>query len=199
MLKNYYILNYHGPFIRENLKVQPPKNYVKNLEYAWTVINPLLPTVITTEAFDFIKTLNIKPRMQTRIFIGDPKAKSVIHDDTSYDTYINKKPIQSYALNYMFSDSHSTMRWFYPARFNAGKSRITDADSPYIMYDPGQVKVSEELTFPKNKLVLVRIDVPHQVVNHSHSIRHCISIRGNLILNWADAVEYFRPYILEES
>ena len=87
------------------------------------------------------------------------------------------------------------MRWYRP--LSAGEDILTTANTSYTSFKEDQTELIEELEFPKKKLILVRIDIPHSVENYSNEKRLCLSIRGYPILKWHDAVEFFKDYILE--
>ena len=124
------------------------------------------------------------------MFIGPPNFSTSIHIDSL---------TQSYALNYVWGDSESKMRWFEITSNEPYKPSLTTSGTDYMMYRDDQVNLVEEIKVPHNTLMLVRTDIPHQVTNYSTSKRYCLSVRGSPILKWEDAVEHFRPYFLEES
>lgn len=120
------------------------------------------------------------------LFIGPPKFNSTIHID-------NRE--QSYAINYIWGDSESKMRWFIPKERETPTTLITTAGTDYMTYNDNQVELIEEIDIPKNTLLLVRTDIPHQVINYSDHKRYCVSVRGRPIFTWDQAVSYFQSII----
>lgn len=195
-MKSYYVLDYEGPFVRDSLQLNVEKN-----DTDWTVLNPPLWSLVTRQGLHYIHfNLKFKHAYDSRIYVGKPRKSTKIHTDTAYDTISQNKPVLSYALNYVFTNTEAKMRWFYPARPDVATPRVNNVGGPYMIFESEKgLKVYEEIDFPINKLVLVRIDVPHQVTNCSYNTRYCLSMRGQPVLNWKDAVDYFSPHFVNGS
>jgi len=183
-MKNHYILNYNDSFINKQIDLT---NTNPN---SWETIKVNAIDSMTSSGLRFILQTGLKPFNKINLFIGPPKFDSAIHIDTL---------TQSYALNYVWGDGESKMRWFELISDEPHTPALTTAGTDYMIYNENQVRLIEEITVPKNTLMLVRTDTPHQVSNYSTVKRYCLSVRGAPILKWEDAVEHFRPYFLEES
>lgn len=182
-MKNHYIIKYNDSFINSNIDL------TNNYTIGWETIKVKSFESLSINGLKFILQTKMIPR-NNNLFISQPNMTSSIHIDGLS---------QSYAINYIWGEGESKMRWFELNSDEPHKPAVTTAGTDYMIYNDNQVKLTEEIIVPKNTLILVRTDVPHQVVNCSNSKRYCLSLRGNPILKWEDAVEHFRPYFLEES
>lgn len=181
-MKNHYILKYNDSFINNNIDLTNTK------PNSWETIKTNMLSSLSLEGSRFILGAGVRPDI-INLFIGPPNFSSDIHIDSTK---------QSYAINYIWGDSVSKMRWF-ELLHDVPKPALTTSGSGYLAYTIDQVNLIEEIEVPKNTLMLVRTDIPHQVINYSNNKRYCLSVRGNPTLQWRDAVDYFKAYILEES
>lgn len=177
-MKNYYFLDYdNASFVND-----------KFIPYAcvpdWWFLYKVDTSVLSTQALNYLDLIKVSPFKKFNFFVGNPNAKSDIHLDGK-DT--------SYAINYSWGSSNSIMRWF--STKDAGRPTQTSAATPYINFKNCKMDLIEQVSVPNNKLILVRIDIPHDVINYSDNPRYCISIRGNPKLEWSEAVQYFSKHI----
>lgn len=173
-MKNYYILEYNKSFINESFAVSD------HITGSWITNKVSLIRSLSIDGIKYLNSIGFFPRSTVNFFVGSPNHTSDIHID-------NK--MTSYAINYIWGDSSSTMRWFNTNE--VGIVKYTTANTPYEVFNDSQVELIEELEIPHNTLILVRIDIPHNVTNHSNEPRYCMSLRGNPSLNWDDAVNYY--------
>jgi len=184
LMKNHYILNYNDIFINKHINLNNEK------ADSWETIKVNAANTISQNGLQFLLQTRFVPFSKFNLFIGPPNFSTSIHIDSL---------TQSYALNYVWGDSESKMRWFEITSNEPYKPSLTTSGTDYMMYRDDQVNLVEEIKVPHNTLMLVRTDIPHQVTNYSTSKRYCLSVRGSPILKWEDAVTHFRPHFLEES
>lgn len=179
-MKNHYILKYNDSFINDHIDL------TNNYPSSWETIKVKPYNSLTPNGFKFILETKMLPGI-SNLFIGPPSMTSAIHIDSL---------TQSYAINYIWGEGESKMKWFNIRDNETPKSALTTAGTDYQIYDDTQVNLIEEIDVPKNTLILVRTDVPHQVINCSNSKRYCLSLRGAPVFKWEDAVKHFDPHIL---
>jgi hypothetical protein len=179
-MKNYYVLDYNDSFLKTQLDLPICNRGV----WQTTKVNP--NNVLCDRGLEYINKIGIKIFPTINLFVGPSNFKTEIHIDNLF---------QSYAINYVWGGSKSTMRWFDIVDNAIGESEITTANTGFIKYDSNQVCLIEEIEVPQNKLILVRIDIPHQVINYSNHTRYCLSLRAQPILSWDNIVTYFKSHI----
>jgi hypothetical protein len=180
-MKNYYILNYNDQFINKNI------NCFTNRPSEWSTKKMDPQTTISASGLKFLEHIGVNISV-INFFIGPPNYSTDIHMDGPYP---------SYALNYMWGESNSTMRWFKKLNIDSsGSSQKTTDNTEYSRFESDEVELIEEVTVPVKTLMLVRINIPHQVINGSNR-RYCISVRCNPFLGWEYVPEYFQKHILE--
>lgn len=182
-MKNHYIIKYNDSFINSTI------NLTNNYTIGWETIKVNSLESLSINGLKFILQMKMIPRYN-KLFISPPNMTSSIHIDSLS---------QSYAINYVWGEGESKMRWFEVMTDEPNKPAVTTAGDDYMIYNDTQVKLIEEIEVPHNTLMLVRTDIPHQVSNYSDTKRYCLSVRGSPKMNWEDAVAHFRPYFLEES
>jgi hypothetical protein len=91
------------------------------------------------------------------------------------------------------------MSWWKPKDNIELSTEMCSIGSPYAKYDPQDCELIDtvELAGP----TLVRIDIPHNVVNHDKdNYRWCLSIRDlSNKWTWEQAVEHFRPWFKQHD
>ena len=179
-MKNCYVLNYHETFLSTQIDLN------QNQLDSWKTIKVNLNESVCNQGLEYIKNTGLIPMSLVNLFIGPPNYETTIHIDNL---------IQSYAINYVWGESNSVMRWYQTNNNTIGKTKKTTAGTNYTKYDRDQVFLIEEIEIPKNKLILIRIDVPHQVINYSDHYRYCLSIRFHTKLKWNDVVRYINKHI----
>jgi hypothetical protein len=177
-MKNCYELNFSGNFVCENL------NLTDKFNNPWQTIDVSMNESISVEGQNFLKKLNVFPT-NINLFIGDPLASTRIHIDSTN---------QSYALNYSWGSIDSTMCWYNILDNNYNLSQTTKGNY-FFKFDPTQVVEIEKIKLHK-KLVIVRIDKPHAVYNHTNEKRYCLSVRCSPKFSWEKIINHLSPYIL---
>lgn len=177
-MKNYYILDYNKSFINESF-INESFTTSNHGPSGWITNNVSPVQALSTDGLSYLNTIGFSPRA-ANFFVGLPNRTCDIHTDGK---------ISSYAINYIWGNSSSTMRWFHTD--DSGEVKYTTANTPYIIFNNSQVELIEEVKIPHNTLLLVRINIPHNVTNHSKEPRYCLSLRGNPSISWDDAVNYY--------
>ena len=184
-MNNYYILNFKGNFIKDNIDI------LNNFSSSWGYYKENIDKIITEEGLDYIRKLNVNPfNVKANIYVGHPNESSHIHSDTPPSSKI------SYAINYVWGDSDLTSKMFWYKQLNNGTDSTTFINTKYLVYQQNDVELIEEIEVPNNTLFLVRINVPHMVTNYSNNKRFCFSIRGEPYLAWNNVQTYFKNFIL---
>lgn len=159
-------------------------------------------SMLTDDAKDWLRKVGIGPGREndsSRIFETKPNYACNIHNDGSYNsgelTFYNR-----WSINYVWGGCRNgDMVWFKELpelTKEYFKENTTLGHKPQI-YDPSKLIEIERNNFIGG-LALVRIDIPHQVINHDPEFsRWCISIRTGVIkdASWEDSVDYFKEHL----
>lgn len=187
MSRNYYRLNL--PF--EN-PLRPGFIFpqIENIQPPWPVI--LFPFMhsFSKELHDWFRSIKCIPG-QPHLFCGFPNEQSKIHKDGVLQP-------ESAAINWVYSlePSKSQMIW-YDALEEGTVEVLKNKYREHIFWTDSQVKEIERYSIQSP--TLVRIDVPHQVINNSNTHRWCISIRFRPVKSWDTIVEMLQDYIILEN
>jgi hypothetical protein len=108
------------------------------------------------------------------------------------DIHCDRGP--SWGINLVWGASHSDMVWYEPFNDTATDNAMCSVGSEYQKYDPEQCCELERTS--SHGPMLVRIDIPHNVINYDKdNYRWCLSIRDlNNKWTWDEAVEHFKPW-----
>jgi hypothetical protein len=183
-MKNHYILEYNDIFINNQLRIN---NSNPN---SWQTLKVSSTNSLSQNGLKFLLQSGLVPSFNFNLFIGPPNFDTTIHVDNLS---------QCYAINYIWGESKSKMRWFELKDNESPVSSRTTAGTSYMTYNNHQVNLVEEIEVPNNTLILVRIDIPHQVSNYSNNRRYCLSVRGSPVMKWEDAVRHFSPHFQKEA
>jgi hypothetical protein len=183
-MKNHYILEYNDIFINNQLRIN------NNKPDSWQTLKVNSANSLSQNGLKFLSQLGFIPSFNSNLFVGPPNSDTTIHVDNLS---------QCYAINYIWGESKSKMRWFKLKDNVSPTLSRTTAGTGYMAYNINQVNFVEEIEVPNNKLILVRIDIPHQVSNYSNSKRYCLSVRGSPMMKWEDSVRHFSPHFQKEN
>jgi hypothetical protein len=179
-MKNYFLLNYSGTFAKYDTIPELP-----DVSIPWYLTGVRVRDCITAEALNFVKdTLKITPTHRASLFRGEENSETSIHKDSD----------ACFALNYVWGDTESKMTWYRP--IGPGTQSLTTTNTVFTSYKREEVEYVEELNVPNNRLILVRVDVPHHVVNFTNKKRYCLSLRSNIIIPYETIVEQLTPYLI---
>jgi hypothetical protein len=166
---------------------------------------PDVPSFLTPAARKYLNDLGIVKGSESdcaRIFQTRPLYGCAIHNDGEMQEDNKLQFYSTWSINYVWGDQNkSDMIWYE----EIDKNRITKSEHKsvlgcyYQQYTKDNVKEIERVDF-RHGLALVRIDIPHQVINYdSVNFRYCLSIRTGLLGDapWEKAVEQFAPYLVD--
>lgn len=144
-----------APFLQEDLQ---PHWYAELIGSA-----ELRPAFV-----DFLRSINLEPVDNHMIFVTPPNSSSPLHIDSNGEEH------NLCYINYAYGCDDHSMAWFEVDPNSTESSEDTYAGI-LTRFDASRnpKKLHEHhIKFPS----LVRIGVPHQVVNHSPVPRYCLSI-----------------------
>lgn len=177
-MKNYHVLNFEGNFIKEEINLFESKNN------EWLLFKVKLEDYVSNNGLNFLNKIKIRSFPTVNFFVGHPNLVTNIH--------IDNRNLE-WALNYVWGSKNSEMSWH--TETDSSVTEQTSASTNYIVFDETKSLEIEKFNLYQ-KLVLVRINVPHRVQNISSDIRYCLSIRGFPKLNWNDIINYLQPYLI---
>jgi hypothetical protein len=187
-MKNHYNLNFKFPILKTGFEFPKPKTQV------WDIFILKPKEFASTQAIAFFHNLGLT-LYNCHIFRGAPGKACGIH----VDGHTLRKESQSvWAINWILEAEESSMHWYNP--IGEGNKMINHAGTPYQRWNLDQVEEIERASF--SGPTLVRTDIPHRVVNYDvKNPRWCISIRSTktLINSWEDSVNFFKPYINDQT
>jgi len=194
-MHNHYELDFPCAIVREDVDIS---TYPEFNQYHWAVWNDRSDRYLTPEAVAFIHSMGICDQVwfdnklqpdHVAVFRGNK--------DTFMDIHCDRGP--SWCINYVWGSSRSEMSWWEPDSDINLSPEMCSIGSEYMKYDPLKCNLidSVELTGP----TLVRIDIPHNVVNYDkENYRWCLSIRDlSNKWTWEEAVEKFRPWFAHDA
>ena len=190
-MKNHYAITLPFEFIKDqpNLPVFEDK--------IWNWVYHDAENFVTKPGIEFIKAFGITTIM-SQVFCGRAGKQSAIHVDARVLDDGTLRSRSHWALNFPWNSASSEMMWYDPI---VASVKGTKSDSPnkikYNVYQTNEVVEIERAQI--NGLTLVRIDIPHSVINHdTENNRYCLSLRDHdLGWSWEQAVEQFAPYIVK--
>lgn len=124
--------------------------------------------VLSTHAIEKFERLGISLR-KVQLFTTKPLTVTGIHIDGHSVTESKS------AINYVISGI-GTMKWYSLKNTNTVKME-TPAGTGYLPVDPKDCEETDSVNL--NKLTLVEICQPHNIINNTEQFRHCFSIRYN--------------------
>lgn len=127
-------------------------------------------SILSNRTIDLLFNLSCEVK-EVQLFSGSPKNIFAIH----IDGHIEKTNVPTGALNFVISKSnHWIMQWFTTTE-SLDKKVIFNDNVPYTSLNTENCKLIT--SYKSSNPFLVRVDIPHRVVNFSTIVRHCISIR----------------------
>jgi hypothetical protein len=197
--KNWYRLNIDASTaLRDSFN---PVKYYEQSEFKgkpvafWVHHGEELQTIFSDKWLLQMESLDLKIG-SCMIFHRQPY---YINPEIHIDVYKDQTP-SIYALNWTLEkDDDSEMVW-YDIPLDTGSPDNQSISTPYKRWPIDGNYPEIERCSIGNKVTLVNIGVPHNVIVNKKP-RWCFSIRmyryDKPISNWEEAVEYFKPFIVE--
>ena len=158
----------------------------------WALQYPPSDTVLSTEAIDFLKKIDVLPS------VDGPNTVNLFRGDPVSDMHIHLDPGPRFSINYVFGTENSDMVW-YEAGPNTQTRLWTSVTGRKAMswHQEGMIEIDRVRMIG---LMLVRIDVPHNIQNYSTDTRWCAAVKDRTKdWTWDQAVEFFKPWIVHET
>jgi hypothetical protein len=199
-LKPWYVLDIDiSNAIRDDFNFD---KLLENLEYfnsdvgMFVIPKENINTIFTDAWLDYMKQQQLNVG-RCLIFYRKP---FYTHPDAHIDG-LKDSPAGVYALNWIIDPEDDSEMIWYDFPTSPGVAADTPADTPYVSWPTGAFADQTPITRRiKNQLTLVRVGIPHNVIM-GEKTRWCISVRfpmySNDITNWEDAVNFFKPWIIE--
>lgn len=130
-----------------------------------------LEKILFKEDIEYFENIGCKIR-EINLFYTKPMSSSIIHiDGFNTDRAIG-------AVNKVLLDQHSNweMQWFTIKNKKKLDQLISSGNTAFMPLDENDCELFEKCNY-NNQPYLVRVDVPHKIVNLSNNTRYCISIR----------------------
>lgn len=195
-MKNYYKLDLPFKFIRDDLPI-PEFRETPDWHWVWQDV----ANYVTLEGMNFIYSLGISD-IRSQVFRGSPNDRTAIHIDARMNDDGSIYNRTCWGLNFSWNSIDCEMTWYESTNdkinssLGAGENKIR-----FTSFKETDVSVIEKTII--TGLTLIRIDVPHRVVNTDDTnYRYCISLRdytpennGDNRWSWEEAVEKFKPWI----
>lgn len=169
----------------------------------WQWVWQDIENYVTEEGIAFLKSLGVT-EMKSQVFKGLPKQKTTIHTDSKVNDDNSLYTRTCWGINFAWNAEDSEMMWYKPLTTKITTSHGSgENDINYNIFDEGDVEVIEKTIL--TGLTLVRIDIPHAVINRDDkNNRYCFSLRDYTVENngdhqwsWEQTVEQFKPWIVE--
>ena len=143
------------------------------------------PHNIGAKMIKFLEDLNLSPVDRSCFFVGSPGTIQTIHTDVK----------KGWALNFVKNWENTSMKW-YKLKDNVPEPpiKLTNAGTKFQSYPLTALDFIDSATFQS---ALVKIDLPHQVINKSEIYRYCYSVRVQPMIEWEEALELFKPWFVD--
>jgi hypothetical protein len=186
-MKNFYTLDFDS-CIEENLL----KSFLP-MSNSWHLQSLTLDRFKNSNILEYFKKINFIPYDSVNFFTGPGHQSTRIHSDNGPTCNI------TYALNYIWgSDKNSSYMNWYSINENAlRKVNKTSTDKFFYWYNEHDSVEIERMNDTYHRLILVRVDTPHKIVNNSDNYRYCLSFRGQPVETWDNILKHFRSFIIE--
>lgn len=144
------------------------------------------PHNIGPKMIKFLEELNLSPVDRSCFFVGSPNTIQTIHKDIK----------KGWAINFIKNWENTTMKWFSLKDPTANPPiKLTNAGTQFQSFPLTSLNFVDSASF---ECALVRIDIPHQVINRSlDKYRYCYSVRVKPMIEWEEALELFKPWVIE--
>ena len=198
--KNWYTLNIDiSTALRDTFN---PIEYYEQSEFKgkpvalWMHHDEELRKIFTDEWLLQMESLDLK--------IGDciifHRQPYYIHPEIHIDVYRTDSTPAVYALNWILEEEDDSEMVWYDIPLDTGSLNTNLIPTPYKWWPMDGNYPEIERRSIGNKMTLVNVGVPHNVIVNKKP-RWCFSIRmyryNKSISNWKEAVEYFKPFIVE--
>jgi hypothetical protein len=87
------------------------------------------------------------------------------------------------------------MFWYKPLK--NGEESKTKASTAYETWKRSDCEELYNYMFTSPTPVLVKNNIPHNVINMSNTPRWCISLRFKNPMNWDNAITFFEPFSID--
>jgi len=193
-MKPYYQLNFPvKQFIKDNIDFSDfPMTFepfADGTPRLWGIKYYPNERILTQEFIDFLASLDFYPP-HTHIFMGPPQSELFIHKDSPSD------PTNSWAFNFSWGTDASEMRWY---EINADEPPVIKhtLTNRYVeTWSKDQCKLLDKFT-TQLTATIVRVDLPHDAANLGLTTRWSASVRDQKNWTWEEAVNFFKPWIIE--
>lgn len=144
------------------------------------------PKHIGPTLINFLESLNLSPVDRSCFFVGRPSTIQTIHTDIK----------KGWAINFIKNWEDTSMNWFeLKNQSRELPIQLTNAGTQYQSYPLTDLNFLDSASF---QCALVKIDIPHQVINRSKDkFRYCYSVRVKPMIEWETALEVFKPWAIE--
>ena len=149
---------------------------------------------------NLLSTTKAHPAAAVIVFVTPLDA---VYDYAHVDLDTEGTQAHPYGLNWVdFYDDDRDMVWYQKPEEQALHQEKSHLGNAYQLTKPTDETVVDRCRIGK-QLTLVRTDIPHRIdspVSQASPFRVAISIRPYIpvIKTWEDAVEYFRPFMLND-
>lgn len=198
MNSNHHVLEFPFEFVNDLVRSEKYKDPVKD-DWHWIYVEP--DEALTTDAISCLNTVGVND-FRIQFFYGPADASTSIHEDAKILSNGEIKYGSHWTLNIVWGSEHSEMYWYKELNQSLRSSDTNsvsekDAGVKYRIFNRNDVELIETAT--NVKIVLAKITVPHSVTNFDKSnARRCISVReSGENWTWEEAVEHFKPWIIE--
>ena len=146
--------------------------------------------VFTKEWMDYTSSLGLKIHSAMAFYRAPFSTAPTAHIDLYKEN--DTVNINSFGMNMVFGGIDSEMIWYNKPEFSISDAKYTEADTPFIDF-PVKTLTEIDRGSLKNKLTLVRTDVPHTIKMGVYH-RWCISARVDIpnVVSWNEIVNELR-------
>lgn len=197
MIKSWYVLNINvNNAIRQDYAFDDlikTSDRVKTVGGDMWMINfAKLPELFNTEWLDYMKSIEVEVD-HVLLFYRNPWFQ---HPEAHIDLPYNRGSLMSSTLNWVIGEDTSEMVWFKtPDGINLDDIKITQSDNPYLSFPMESLEKIDSHRIG-NKLTLVRVDIPHNIVM-GPTPRWAVSLRTKHKTKpgeWNQVVEFFERH-----
>jgi hypothetical protein len=188
MTNNNYCkeLNFNFPILDPSFKFPS----IRTTKWDLWVLDPI--GYIHTDALKFFNSLGLEIE-RPHLFKGPGHLKTAIH----VDGHGEKAECQpGWAINWVIGSEDSQMIWYKPLK--EGNVSKTKAGTSYETWERNDCEELYNYTITTSNPLLVKNNIPHNVINLSNNIRWCISLRFKNPMNWDNAITFFEPFNLDK-
>lgn len=125
--------------------------------------------ILDSSTIEFFEA-NSLPLREVQLFIASPMYRGTIHiDGHNTDNTIG-------CINYVINnDLHWKMQWFELKENVEFIKQISMGNTDYMSFDKSECVLLKSAVF--EKAALIKVSVPHSIINLSRNPRYCLSLR----------------------